>query len=89
MDSQNSLDERKVVNEKWERQHIKLSLKSFDGRLAVDIRKWFTADDGVNHPTRKGIMLEISDWHGVFETFNQMIKDNNINVTHEGKSEKS
>ena len=57
-----------------ETTRLRASLKTFDGRLFLDVRKW------IKYPTiqefratSKGIMISIEDWKRAMEMINKVI----------------
>lgn len=57
---------------------LKFSLKSSNGKLYIDMRKWFKYQNQDEYlPSKKGIMLDLSEWKqsimqlNSFEQFNR------------------
>ena len=38
-------------------EFVRVALDSFEGRSIIDLRKFYTAPDGISRPTRKGLTI--------------------------------
>lgn len=43
------------------REHVRVSLKTFEGRQFVDVRRWFIGGDGQWRPMVKGASVRLSE----------------------------
>lgn len=54
---------------------LHLSLKSNNGKIYLDARKWFKYENQTEHlPSKKGLMLEIEQWNQVIPLIQALIK---------------
>ncbi len=67
---------------------LRLTIKSSNGKLYLDVRKWFkypNLDDFV--PSKKGLMLESDQWSTIVGIIRKMVSENSVdNNTHEDNS---
>ena len=62
-----------------ETQSLHVSLKTVNGKLAVDARKWnkfHGMDDFI--PTKKGLMLDLNQWKQLIPLIQAMIDENEV-----------
>lgn len=65
-----------------ETHKTKVSLKSCDGKLFIDARKWNKwANEDQFRATSKGLMVEASQWYKIIDMVNQLLIKNQINIT--------
>lgn len=60
----------------WNYQRLILSIKFFEGKQYLDVRKWMKRKSSPElemMKTRKGLMLDIDDWKLVVPMINDMI----------------
>ena len=67
-----SVDEITHRFDDWNTQKINVALKTLEGKEFIDLRKWFTSNQGVSRPM-KGIMLSVKHWPKVVEMVNEML----------------
>ena len=58
----------------WPKQELIVSLKSLEGKLFIDARKWAMLGDTMR--PGKGLMLDLECWPKVIEAVNAMLKAN-------------
>lgn len=67
-------------------QSLHFDLKSADGKLFLDIRKWFTFDNKTEEiASRRGLMLDLDTWSFILPSIKEIVtanikstKENNI-----------
>ena len=57
----------------WNTQKLVLAVKSVDGKLFLDVRKWYFYENAKPSPTKKGLMIGLSDWNKVIESIKALI----------------
>lgn len=75
MTNNESIDEITLDFDGWNTQKLIVALKSYDGRLFVDARKWMIYPDK-NISTRRGLMLDLLQWPKAIEAIQGFIKQN-------------
>lgn len=38
---------------------VAVQLKEYEGQALIDVRQWFTADDGITRPTKRGVTISV------------------------------
>ena len=59
----------------WDTQKLVLAIKNIEGRLFLDVRKWYFYNNATPRPTKKGMMLEFKDWRIVIEHIKSLISE--------------
>jgi len=52
------VEAKEVWIDKSENERVRVALNEFNGRMLVDIRTYFQAEDGDWRPTKKGVSLD-------------------------------
>ena len=60
---------------------VKISLKSIEGKLFVDCRKWYKFPNMEDYiASSKGIMLSVRDWENILPYIGGMVEKNKAGV---------
>lgn len=70
-----AISEKVVHFEGWNSQILIVALKSIDGKMFIDVRKWIEKGDQ-NIASRKGITLELAHWIEAIKQINEVIGAN-------------
>jgi Transcriptional Coactivator p15 (PC4) len=71
-----ALSEPVIVAEFWANRRgesVRVQLREFEGHALVDVRRHFTAADGVLRPTKKGLSLAIPRLPDLAKAINQAV----------------
>ena len=58
----------------WTTQKLIACVKSVNGKMFVDVRKWVKATSQSEYRPRHGIMLDVKDWPKAMEAISKLVE---------------